>query len=300
MSSDSSINQFPNPKTLILSGCARSGTSILGRIVASFRGVIYNYESPALMSLLARSQQLPKDVFLELWVSTAYKMDCVDQLAGRGLNLNIHDESSAWHYLPRDEIELRLSRSASSYDCLARFKDFTYVAKIPDMHAQIQYLLNALPNTGLLSIGRNPRDTLSSLAKKGWVDAADDFLMPMRADFDTVPCFIGDSWVERYLHAGREDRCAIWYLSVQESALASKDSYLVSYEDLVAKPEEFSESICDFLEMELGPKTQHVLNEITSKRAGSSGNFLEVIAGDLRRLIDQSWSEWQSRSRGLS
>ena len=94
---------------------------------------------------------------------------------------------------------------------------------------------------------------LSPRWQKTWVDNTSLLDFPLRTGFNTVPCFIGDAWVERYLHAAPGDRYAIWYSSVQENALLSKHCNSVTYEHLVTKPKKFSETICDFLRLELGP-----------------------------------------------
>ena len=83
---------------VVLSGSARSGTSILAAAVASFNNFELDYESPTLLPLLTSGNHVDSETFRLIWASHVHKKVVIDALAGRSLNLNPHEESSAHRF----------------------------------------------------------------------------------------------------------------------------------------------------------------------------------------------------------
>ena len=84
---NSRIFEKCNNSTLITGG-ARNGTTILGKIFHSFNNVEYIFEPPLFFSLFALIDSLDKDDWKLLYETYLYEEFLINALGGRNLNYN--------------------------------------------------------------------------------------------------------------------------------------------------------------------------------------------------------------------
>ena len=101
---------------IIISGCARSGTTILGKIISSFKNIEYSFEPPTIASLLALISTLPKKEWKFLYETYLYEELLLNSLAGRGINCNRADDSSIYKVKSEKIINDRLKNSLRKKD----------------------------------------------------------------------------------------------------------------------------------------------------------------------------------------
>lgn len=222
---------------ILLTGCARSGTSIVGRYLASLENFIYTYEPPSLMALLAERENIADDSFWNIW-STQTVMDSgVGSFTGRTLNLNSLEESSAYRFLTRDTIEHRLRVTLRSSEALRLLNDRTIVVKIPDLAVELAKITRVLPHMVTIATVRHPASVALSLKERGWyknpqlIDSG--LALPMQeGPLGVVPYWLGEHDHEKWYHGSEYDRCLLNFIHTSDFTKI-QPSILFDFEQMI-------------------------------------------------------------------
>jgi hypothetical protein len=94
--------------SILITGSARSGTSIMGKIIHSLKNVEYVFEPPTLVSLFSVIHEMDEKHWSLLFQTYLYEEFLINAIAGRNLNFNTNDDSCIYNTKPRNEIEERL------------------------------------------------------------------------------------------------------------------------------------------------------------------------------------------------
>ncbi len=105
---------------VVITGGGRSGTTILGKLIHTFRNVEYAFEPPMLVALFALLDQLPEPTWKFLYEAYLAEEFLSNALAGRTINTNRVDDSSIHAVKSEVEIEERLSRSWSKQEIMEK------------------------------------------------------------------------------------------------------------------------------------------------------------------------------------
>ena len=155
-------------RAVVLSGSARSGTTITGKLLHSMKGVEYIFEPPTLFSLFALAETLSDETWGLLYETYLYEEFLVDALSGRALNCNRADASSIYKVKVAEEINARLEHSLPR----ERAEELAHRAvpayKVPDVVPLLDSLIQRYPETRLVLMRRDPVGTFHSLKNKGW------------------------------------------------------------------------------------------------------------------------------------
>jgi len=206
---------------ILLTGCARSGTSIVGRYLASLDNFIYSYEPPSLMALLAEGENVTDDSFWNIW-STQVVMDSgVGSFTGRTLNLNRLEESSAHRFLTSEAIERRLGQTLRSSEALKLLRDRTVVVKIPDLAVELAKIARVLPRMVTIATVRHPASVALSLKERGWYPSPtlldSGLALPVQeGPLGVVPYWLGEQDHEKWYLGSEYDRCLLNYIHTSD------------------------------------------------------------------------------------
>lgn len=254
---------------VLLTGCARSGTSIVGRYLASLDKFIYTYEPPSLMALLAERDKVSDESFWNIWSTQAIMDSGVGSFTGRTLNLNPLEESSAYRFLNTETIDQRLRLTLRSSEAFRLLHDRKIVIKIPDISIELAKVTRVLPRTVTIATVRHPASVALSLKQRGWYQSPQlhdsGLALPMQeGPLGVVPYWLGQQDHETWYLGSEYDRCLLNFIhtsdftKIQPSVLFDFEQMIQSggsslrllAEELGAKETSTSSSIRDSVQRE--------------------------------------------------
>ena len=133
---------------IIITGSARSGTTIMGKIVHSFQGVEYVNEPPMLFSLISKIDDVGPNIWKLLYETYLYEEFLINALAGRSINCNRGDDSSIYHVKGNEEIEARLQNSYGKLEVedIIKLKNIQLAYKIPNIVPYVSKINDIYPS----------------------------------------------------------------------------------------------------------------------------------------------------------
>lgn len=258
-------------RAVLLTGSARSGTTILGKLLSTATGVEYFFEPPTLFSLFSIIDSLPAREARLLYDTYIAEEMVVGALTGRQLNQRLVDESCIYHVKSEQEIAARLANPARREDLDLSVS--TPLIKVPDFVYKLESIAATFQPNDIIVTIRRPETTLASLIKKQWFH--DDSL---KNTFTFWPAVMGESvpiphWVPESRHLEWEtmsevERAALYY--VEQTSIAGqhlKTSCLVDYDRLLQEPREIFAKILERLMKKHGEKSNQVLKEIQPQKS---------------------------------
>lgn len=96
---------------VLVTGSARSGTTIIGALIHTFQNVEYVFEPPALIALFPLIEEMPEHQWKYLYEAYLYEEFLINAVSGRAINTNIDDDSSIYKVKSGQDIAERLSWS---------------------------------------------------------------------------------------------------------------------------------------------------------------------------------------------
>jgi len=276
---------------IAVSGSARSGTTIIGKIIHTFQDVEYVHEPPMLFSLFGLISEMDENQWRLLYETYLYEEFLMNALAGRSLNCNRADDSSIYNVKSQKWIEERQNKSLRKMDAelLAHNSRISY--KMPDVVPYLPLLKKYYPGTKIIMMLREAPDVFSSLLEKGWfkdetlreknIIWPNRFLKNMRIPFWVDPAH-DETWVEMdELH-----RIAYYYIRVNQSVEKLTDCIKIKYRDLVKDPRETVQALAKELNIRWGEKTDDVLNGVSRRRAIADDRILKNLEAKTREQVE--------------
>lgn len=269
-------------KAIVISGSARSGTTILGAIINSLDRVEYVFEPPMLCSLFAIIDQIEEQQWRLLYETYLYEEFLISALAGRGLNCNLADDSSIYRAKSAKLIEERLGRSLRKSEA-DRLADGSRIAfKLPSIVPFLPKLKTYYPNTQVVVIVRDASATFKSLIGKGWFDEKslreENRIWPNRfLDGMRVPFWVDPQDDEEWCAMSELDRTAYYYVRANEGLTELPDCLIVKYADLTRDPKATIEYLCERLGLVFGEKTEELLSTVSYRGTDMDDSFLKQV-----------------------
>ena len=258
---------------LLVSGSARSGTSIVGNLIASCQNIEYKYEPPLLPTLYALLGRIPDEAWKLLHSTYLYEEILVGCLSGRSLNNNKTDDSSIFNYLPETEINRRLAMTLSRSDCESVcMKEMPLIMyKLPDIVKYIPKVSEIYPHFNVLVMRRKMIPTLNSLIKKAWFSSGPNgdqssqvypfSQYPAQGCAGVhVPYWVESSHARWWSEASEIERCVYYYLI--NTPDDEEYSCVIDYENLLSNPDHCLGEICEKMGFVYGQKTGLLLKSI--------------------------------------
>jgi len=221
-------NSFFRDRLLIITGAARSGTTILGKTVGSMQPNWFLFE-PYIMRLFGTMVGkwtpliLFEDYFLPL-------------IQGRADNLNSSDDSYMFNY--RSEFATGLSRRKDAIEFIKREKPL-FIIKMPEFQPYFGTAKQIFPDVRFIHIIRSGNDVVQSAIRREWY--TDDWIkteMIELADDQNAPWYLDEESRKRWPDWNPATRAACaWRCCVEKGKFDENDrGYTINYEDFVAQP----------------------------------------------------------------
>ena len=155
-------------EAIIITGAARSGTTIMGKIVHSMEGVECAHEPAMLYSLASLVDQMDHRQREVLYETYLYQELLFGMMTGRALNCNVGDESSIFKVKDRSWVGGRLSRSIRQREIEAGVESSTIAYKAVCFAQYIGRIQEYYPHTRVVMMLRGASDVLNSSLERRW------------------------------------------------------------------------------------------------------------------------------------
>lgn len=268
-------------RMLFITGVPRSGTTILGKIVASMSDVEYDYEPwflaqlPILVSekMIAPSiaGQLLEHYFCELFH---------EKLIGRNANMRITDDSYALNSMSQLELTRRWTRLFSRDDSRrdATRRRALMAAKMVNLQPFVPFFKKVFPAAKWIHIVRHPFDVAASLSEKGWYEsqvlASEESLTPrkvirIRERKKYLPWWVSVSDKNLFFSLNSFDRGLLNWLTMirlwkRSRQLLAKNLFEIQYESILSDPRRNAKRLASFVGCAITPATRKMIRTVRS------------------------------------
>lgn len=278
---------------VLVSGSARSGTTVLGKLIHSFSDVEYVFEPPTVIALFALLDALPESTWRFMYEAYLGEEFLANALAGRSINTNRADDSSIWAVKSEQEIKRRLERSWGKLELMGEAARSVLAYKIPNIVPFLGQFHQRYPDTRLVVINRSAVETMQSLMRKGWfheIGDARNLVWPFREhDGVRIPYWVTDGDEDLWCRLGEIDRCAYYYLRMSDAPPEGDKVLHLRYASLVTQPAKTAQQLADWLGLTFGEKTREVLATIAPTGKPIDTSILDRISPRFRdQVLHQS------------
>lgn len=274
---------------ILITGSARSGTTLMGKIVSSFHGVEYAFEPPMLFTLFSLVGDLNEYHWRLLYETYLYEDFLINALAGRNLNLNRIDDSAAHQVKSKEEIERRLNTSLRKEEAERLTRGTTLAYKMPDVVPMVPTVKTYYPETRVVFMLRDAVGTINSILQKKWFSKeaiGKSLVWPFCIFGDLrVPFWVKPEDREYWTTLSELDRAAYYYVRVNEGVENIPGRFEVVYDDLVAKPGLVVGKLIEELGMRHGPRTGEIVAGIRRSENNCDLFVMGNINSDLRARV---------------
>ncbi len=278
-------------KSIFISGCTRTGTSLMGQLIYSLDNVEQFHEPPFLYAFMYLIDDVADDVWKFLLESFVFEEMMLPALAGRRLNFNEFDDSSVFKSKSRDEIMARLARSHRRQEIFPVALNRRISFKMPETLPRLGRLRRYFPDMTFLVMLRKPENVIASLMERGWYSDAQmtgtsgEWIFKKGHD-EKLPPWLQNDMVDEYIAMPEVDRCALCYLVQYENLIDRQDCLVVDYDKLIAEPHAYFARVCVALGERFGALTPQLLDGIREPAKDRAIAVDRIDSGRHRRLTE--------------
>ena len=258
MSSKRNINNIVD-NTVWITGSARSGTSILGKILSTLKGAEYAFEPEYLFYILPQIHKLNK----KNWIS-GYRTYLIEELffnmcLGRRANFKKNEDSFIGNSLSPKNIKkkLKINISRSDFETYLDKNKKKLLIKIPDVSRHLVLLAKYYPKNKFIIISRNNNSIANSLLKKGWFKDKNNLPWIYNS-----PDILGKNIYKKWLRLDEKERIKLYIKQMDNNFIKIKNKYVVKYENLTKNPNREINKICNFLKLRKTNKTIDIIKTV--------------------------------------
>jgi hypothetical protein len=275
----------------VISGSARSGTTIIGRIIHSFNKVEYAFEPPLLYSLFPLISELNENHWKLLYETYLYEEFLMSALSGRGINCNRKDDSSIYKVKSEKLINKRLSKSLRKIEAEKLSQKSRIVYKMPDVVPFLSRLKEYYPGITILIVLRKATYVFNSLLEKGWFSnktlREQNLVWPNRLlNGVSIPFWVCSGDDKLWCEMDELHRIAYYYINVNKPIKNIDDCITVKYDDLIANPLSTAKLLAKKLKLRFGDKTLGILDTVKSTQKKRHMKILEKLKPQIRKQVE--------------
>ena len=284
-------------RTLIIYGCARSGTSILGNIVGSMQKAEYLFEPPSLTALFSEIDNIPKRTAKNLFEMMIIEEFLLYSISGRNMNMRRTDDSSIFKTKPEDEILRRLSLENFKKDISIR--DYFVVAKVVSFCNHIKKIQETFELSLPIYIFRNPENVIHSIKKKEWFTdrslSSGIFDWPNNFDYEIpIPYWVPFEYFSEWSVMSEIDRIGLYYITQTSLELNHiKNLYVINYDDFLENTNDIIDNLVLNFELKPTKLTDNLCKQVRRQKSSSSID-LGKIREEFREKIVENYNKLES------
>lgn len=278
-------------RSIVITGSARTGTTIIGKILHSFNNVEYCYESPTLISLFYLFNRIKREEWRLLYETYLYEEFLINTIAGRSINCNLEDDSSIWKVKPKKEIEKRINHSfrKNTIEKVSFSKVIAY--KIPDIIPFLSALKGYYPGSQIIVMRRRPSDVFHSLLEKKWFTdqslSKRNLIWPFQIFNNLkIPLWVHDDDIKRWAEMTTIDRIGYYYVQMNKHIGEIQDSIIIDFDHFVEQPLETANDLCAKLGLCFGDKTENILQTVKRRRPKTDMTIINRLSSAMREKVE--------------
>ena len=260
-----------NRNTIWITGTGRSGTTIIGKILASFKNTQYFYEPDFLPSLLYLNNKINKNYFNHLFENYFYIDLIKNGLNNRRINLNRKDDSYFFNSKNKSDLEIKNNFDIFNYK---KGKLPKVIIKLPDFVEQI-FKLKKFFNFKIIYVDRDPLEVINSMIKKKWWSKNLNRTFPViefKKEF--YPWWLNRSQYKEWKNLNEYERCALYILRIKKSLKNNQKIKIINYADLISDPNKFVKNLSIITRLSPSSKTFSLIKKI-KKRNKTNFEFIK-------------------------
>ena len=275
-------------KGIFITGCTRSGTTMMGQLVSSLSTVEYAEEPPMIRILLSLIHKLPKKIFKFFFEGYIFEEHMMFTIPGRKINLNKFDQSSIYNSKSINEIEKRLNKSYRRLEIFPKALKSTPALKLPEVSSNLKLLFKYYPEMRIIIMLRNPESVLSSMIQKEWyTDKALYgrhgqwlFLDEKISKKGNTPDWLKKKEVSKFYSMSEIERGIMYYIyeyqniiNLGKNILSKKNVIVLDYNKFVSQPDVYFNKILNKFSLEFGQKTNLILKRVKEPKKDRNINW---------------------------
>lgn len=294
----------------MISGIFRSGTTMLGKIIGSFKNIEYCFEPPLLFHFdcLIKNKRIDERLATEI-LRTYFADDIMlNHHHGKEYNLRPLDDSCIFNMKSYSEVVGRWQNIRNSEDAIELMKSLKsrFVFKSPAVYAIIPGLLNVFPRLKIIETRRDLKSILSSIMAKKWFSTSvlenknhfsnwpyynNDLHVPYYVDSKDIDFWIKANEVTKTVHVLN----TLTKTSLELRKLIKKTHPAqykeMKYENVLNDPVYQIEELSEFLDAEWTPITNQRVDEIKPTKRKHNVDDLLVECDEIIRTDFLNYNE---------
>jgi len=279
-----------------ITGVARSGTTLLGKIIGSFSDTYYLFEPPTfrLIPPLIKEGYLKEKQGDQILKAILFEELYLQIIHGRYINFNEKDDSYIGNYNEPEKIKERWSNFRRRKDVIEYLEknNYLFALKIPNIQPSLNTIKKIFPNIKLIHLIRDGNDNISSSIRRDFYTT--DYLNKRDIDWSNkknslkIPWFINKKDRQLFSKWNQYTRSAhIWRvltkMGMDFTDENNKSVLEFKFEDFVKDPTPF----IDRIERFVGKRR----TDITIKHIDSIKNYKQKIYPDNTSNIESPEKE---------
>jgi hypothetical protein len=277
-------------KGIFISGSARSGTTIIGKLISTLSNVEYFYEPLLPVPIMLNNGIKNSKKLLEIYLVENL---LGESIAGRNFNFNENDDSCIYNSKSKKEIDEVMSKAHDRKELEEKYLKTVFSMKIPDLIFFLRDLRFLYPNTNYVLMHRNPNDVINSLKRKGWFSSKNLQKINLTPKYPKkiidnikIPYWVKQEDENFWLNTDEINRCAYYYKRISEEVLENAgSSIIINYEEFIEKPNEVFRYLVKLLGLEFGEKTEEILSTVQYQFKHRE-DYLGGLDGELLSAIE--------------
>ena len=277
-------------KSILITGVARSGTTIMGTLVHTLESVEFIFEPLLLYGLFPLLGEMDPKTWKFLYETYLVEDVLADSLAGRRLNFNRYDISSIREVKSIQDVDARLDSRYRRLDLFREVCNHRVAYKMPDVLPYLSRLLELYPNMSVVVMFREPEAVAESLLDRQWFSGhnriSDTIQGPWISLSPDVPFWTPEKERDSWGQASPLEKSYLYYCWQNEALLAldRKRLCVVDYDRFVDDPVQQFNEVMRYVGGKPGSKTESVLQSVILKREVVRAS-LGDIAPELRERV---------------
>lgn len=289
-------------QSVLITGSARSGTSIFGKLLGSLETMEYFFEPPTVTSLFCSLSEISAAQARFLFDTYVYEDLLVGALSGRTINLRSQDDSSIHHTKTQEQISQRMINPARKRNLDTRKANITI--KIPNFVYRLPEIMACFQLQTYFILIREPKTTISSLVHRGWFSdgtlKAGDVIWPNR--YDTAipaPHWVPQERLVEWDAMTEADRAALYYM-VQTCLpeILPLQAKVIDYQQLISQPRAVLQMIAGQMGLPFGPCTDALLGDVKVQESTASFD-LRTVREEFRTPVQELYNRANSHCATL-
>jgi hypothetical protein len=247
-------------KLLVITGAARSGTTILGKIIGSFENTHYIFEPhiSILIPTLIEKKYLAEEQGGELLKALLFEELYLQMIHGRYVNFNEKDDSYIGNYVNPEDVKTRWKNLSRRKDAIADIEnnDYVFSLKIPNVQPILPTIKKLFPKMKVIHVIRDGNDCVSSSIRREFY--SQDYFNRRNIEWGAnykslkIPWYVRTEDKDLFLKWNQYTRAAyLWRFFTEIGMDYTKknrsDTLEFRFEDFRSKPYEFTEKIEKFV-----------------------------------------------------